>query len=101
MEPIIRLEQSLVWSSLGYLMYLNKKDPTRVQELLQQLQQLSPLLKEATAAALDNPRLLETERKSSLRWFKRARTGPPCAAHFLMSMVTTHGLPCPDRRLRV
>src|SRR5580700_10348536 len=42
-------------SSLGYLMYLNKKDPTRVQELLQQL---SPLLKEATAAAPNNPRLL-------------------------------------------
>jgi hypothetical protein len=42
-------------SSLGYLMYLNKKDPTRVQELLQQL---SPLLKEAMTAAPDNPRLL-------------------------------------------
>jgi hypothetical protein len=42
-------------SSLGYLMYLNKKDPTRVQELLQQL---SPLLKEATVAAPNNPRLL-------------------------------------------
>src|SRR5580658_14306 len=42
-------------SSLGYLMYLHKKDPTRVQELLQQL---SPLLKEAMAAAPDNPRLL-------------------------------------------
>ena len=42
-------------SGLGYLMYLNKKDPTRVQELLQQL---SPLLKEATAAAPNNPRLL-------------------------------------------
>jgi hypothetical protein len=42
-------------SSLGYLMYLNKKDPTRVQELLQQL---SPLLKEATGAAPNNPRLL-------------------------------------------
>ena len=42
-------------SSLGYLMYLNKKDPTRVQELLQQS---SPLLKEAMATAPDNPRLL-------------------------------------------
>jgi uncharacterized protein YciI len=42
-------------SSLGYLMYLHKKDPTRVQELLQQV---SPLLKEAMAAAPDNPRLL-------------------------------------------
>jgi hypothetical protein len=42
-------------SSLSYLMYLNKKDPTRVQELLQQS---SPLLKEAMATAPDNPRLL-------------------------------------------
>ncbi len=42
-------------SSLGYLMYMNKKDPTRVQELLQQS---SPLLKEAMATAPDNPRLL-------------------------------------------
>jgi hypothetical protein len=42
-------------SSLGYVMYLNKKDPTRVQELLQQS---SPLLKEAVATAPDNPRLL-------------------------------------------
>jgi hypothetical protein len=42
-------------SSLGYLMYLNKKDPTRSQELLQQS---SPLLKEAMATAPDNPRLL-------------------------------------------
>jgi hypothetical protein len=42
-------------SSLGYLMYLHKTDPTRVQELLQQL---SPLLKEAMTTAPDNPRLL-------------------------------------------
>jgi hypothetical protein len=42
-------------SSLGYLMYLHKDDPTRFQELLQQS---SPLLKEAMAAAPDNPRLL-------------------------------------------
>jgi hypothetical protein len=42
-------------SSLGYLMYLHRKDPARVQELLQQS---SPLLKEAQAAAPDNPRLL-------------------------------------------
>jgi tetratricopeptide (TPR) repeat protein len=42
-------------SSLGYLMYLHKKDPTRVQELLQQS---SPLLKDAMATAPDNPRLL-------------------------------------------
>jgi hypothetical protein len=42
-------------SSLGYLMYLHKNDPTRVQELLQQS---SPLLKEAMATAPDNPRLL-------------------------------------------
>jgi hypothetical protein len=42
-------------SSLGYLMYLHRKEPTRVQELLQQS---SPLLKEAMATAPDNPRLL-------------------------------------------
>jgi hypothetical protein len=42
-------------SSLGYLMYLHKNDPIRVQELLQQS---SPLLKEAMATAPDNPRLL-------------------------------------------
>jgi tetratricopeptide (TPR) repeat protein len=42
-------------SSLGYLMYLHKKDSTLVQELLQQA---SPLLKEAMATAPDNPRLL-------------------------------------------
>ena len=42
-------------SSLGYLMFLNKKNPSRVQELLQQS---SPLLKEAIATAPDNPRLL-------------------------------------------
>jgi predicted methyltransferase len=42
-------------SSLGYLMFLSKKDPTRIQELFQQS---SPLLKEAMAAAPDNPRLL-------------------------------------------
>src|SRR5580693_2039981 len=42
-------------SSLGYLMYLHKNDSTRVQELYQQS---SPLLKEAFAAAPDNPRLL-------------------------------------------
>jgi hypothetical protein len=42
-------------SSLGYLMYLHRKDATRVQELLQQS---SPLLKGAMATAPDNPRLL-------------------------------------------
>ena len=42
-------------SSLGYLMYLHRKDATRVQELFQQS---SPLLKEAMATAPDNPRLL-------------------------------------------
>jgi hypothetical protein len=42
-------------SSLGYVMYLHRNDPTRMQELLQQS---SPLLKEAMAAAPDNPRLL-------------------------------------------
>jgi uncharacterized protein YciI len=42
-------------SSLGYLMYLSRKDPTRIQELFQQSR---PLLKEAMASAPDNPRLL-------------------------------------------
>jgi uncharacterized protein YciI len=42
-------------SSLGYLMFLHRKDPTLMQELLQQS---SPLLKEAIATAPDNPRLL-------------------------------------------
>ena len=42
-------------SSLGYLMFLHRNDPNRMQELLQQS---SPLLKEAMAAAPDNPRLL-------------------------------------------
>jgi hypothetical protein len=42
-------------SSLGYLMYLHRKDQARVQELLQQS---SPLLKEAMAEDPDNPRLL-------------------------------------------
>jgi uncharacterized protein YciI len=42
-------------SSLGYLMYLHRKEPSVVQELLGQS---SPLLKEALATAPDNPRLL-------------------------------------------
>jgi hypothetical protein len=42
-------------SSLGYLMYLHRKEPAQLQELLQQS---SPLLKEALAAEPDNPRLL-------------------------------------------
>src|SRR5580693_4802321 len=42
-------------SSLGYLMYLHRKEPSVVQELLEQS---SPLLKEAMATAPDNPRLL-------------------------------------------
>jgi uncharacterized protein YciI len=42
-------------SSLGYLMYLHRKDPSVVQELFEQS---SPLLKEAMATAPDNPRLL-------------------------------------------
>ena len=42
-------------SSLGYLMFLHRKDPTLMQELLQQS---GPLLKEAMATAPDNPRLL-------------------------------------------
>src|SRR5580693_2420077 len=42
-------------SSIGYLMYLHRKDQARVQELFQQS---SPLLKEALATDPDNPRLL-------------------------------------------
>ena len=42
-------------SCLGNVIYLHRKDPTRVQELLQQS---SPLFKEAMASAPDNPRLL-------------------------------------------
>jgi hypothetical protein len=42
-------------SALGYLMYLHKNDPIRIQGLLQQS---SPLLKEAMTTAPDNPRLL-------------------------------------------
>jgi hypothetical protein len=42
-------------SCLGNVIYLHRKDPTRVQELLQQS---SPLFKEAMATAPDNPRLL-------------------------------------------
>ena len=42
-------------SSLGYRMYLHRKDPSVVQELFEQS---SPLLKEAMATAPDNPRLL-------------------------------------------
>jgi len=41
-------------SCFGYLMYLNMKDPARMQELMQHS---GPLLKEAMAAAPDNPRL--------------------------------------------
>jgi len=50
-------------SSLGYLMYLHRKDPTVVQELLEQS---SPLLKEAMATAPDNPRLLWV--RGPIRW---------------------------------
>lgn len=42
-------------SCYGYLMYLNMKDPARMQEMIQHS---SPLLKEAMASAPDNPRLL-------------------------------------------
>ena len=42
-------------SCLGYLVYLNRKDQTRVQELIQQS---SPLLKDVMATDPDNPRLL-------------------------------------------
>jgi hypothetical protein len=42
-------------SCYGYLVYLNMKDLARMQELIQHS---SPLLKDAMAAAPDNPRLL-------------------------------------------
>ncbi len=42
-------------SCYGYLMYLNMKDPARMQEMIQHS---SPLLKEAMASDPDNPRLL-------------------------------------------
>jgi hypothetical protein len=42
-------------SCIGSLIYLNRKDQARVQELIQQS---SPLLKEAIATDPDNPRLL-------------------------------------------
>jgi hypothetical protein len=42
-------------SCLGYLMYVNRVDRTRLQEFAQQV---VPLLKETQAAAPDNPRLL-------------------------------------------
>jgi hypothetical protein len=42
-------------SCFGYLIYLNMKDPARMQELMQHS---SPLLKEAMAAEPDNPRLM-------------------------------------------
>ena len=42
-------------SCFGYLAYLNMKNPARAQE---QIQHSSPLLKEAMAAAPENPRLL-------------------------------------------
>ena len=50
-------------SCLGYLMYLSRKDPARVQELLQQS---SPPLKEAMATAPENPRLLWV--RGPIRW---------------------------------
>ncbi len=42
-------------SCLGYLMYMNQKDPARMQELIAQV---SPLIKDAKAADPDNPRLI-------------------------------------------
>jgi len=57
-------------SSLGYLMYLHKKDPTRVEELLQQS---SPLLKDAMTTAPDNPRLLWV--LGPIRWLSPPERG--------------------------
>src|SRR3954451_6018127 len=42
-------------SCLGYLAFMNRKDQARVKELIGQI---VPLLKEATEAAPDNPRLI-------------------------------------------
>jgi tetratricopeptide (TPR) repeat protein len=42
-------------SCLGYVAFLHRKEPARVQELIQQS---SPVLKDAREAAPDNPRLL-------------------------------------------
>ena len=41
-------------SCLGFVAFIHRKEPERVQELLAQM---SPLIKEAKAAELDNPRL--------------------------------------------
>ena len=57
-------------SSLGYLMFLHRKDPTLMQELLRQS---SPLLKEAMATAPDNPRLLWV--LGPIRWSSRPERG--------------------------
>ena len=57
-------------SSLGYLMFLNKKNPSRVQELLQQS---SLLLKGAMATAPDNPRLLWV--LGPIRWSSPPESG--------------------------
>jgi hypothetical protein len=57
-------------SSFGYLMDLHRKDQARVQELFQQS---SPLLKEALAAAPDNPRLLWV--LGPIRWSSPAERG--------------------------
>ena len=54
-------------SSLGYLMYLHMKDPTRVQELLAQL---GPLLKEAIEIAIP----LQKETILDFREFHGRRT---------------------------
>jgi hypothetical protein len=51
-------------------MYLHRSDPTRMQELLQQS---SPLLKEAMAAAPDNPRPLWV--LGPIRWSSPSERG--------------------------
>jgi hypothetical protein len=57
-------------SCYGYLMYIHRKDQARVQELIQHS---SPLLKEAMAAAPDNPRLLWV--LGPIRWSTPAERG--------------------------
>jgi len=51
-------------SCLNSLIFLNRKDPARVQELVSQA---GPLIKQAEAAAPDNPRLLWV--LGSIRWY--------------------------------
>lgn len=57
-------------SCLNSLIFLNRKDPARVQELAAKA---GPLLKQAEAAAQDNPRLLWV--LGSIRWYSPPERG--------------------------